>query len=112
MRGVVLTPYERGAAFERRIQDEYEAKGYVVAKCGGSKGSFDLLAVRAGTGPLLIQCKYGIGGKWAGFGPAARQTLKDDARRAGGIPLLVRGWPGSGGQPGRVVKAYSNTWPA
>jgi len=61
------TPYQRGAAFERRVQSELEAEGWLVTRSPASKSPYDLVALRRREGlrpepghngqDLLIQCK-------------------------------------------------------
>jgi len=49
--------YVKGRRFEHYIKDKLEAKGWIVTRSAGSKGPFDLLAVKNGK-ILLIQCKW------------------------------------------------------
>ncbi len=56
------TPYQRGAAFERRVQADLEHEEYLVTRSPASKSPFDLLAVYLDTIDLLphvflVQCK-------------------------------------------------------
>lgn len=64
--------YARGAAFERKVQDYLQAKGYYAVRAAGSHGLTDVVAdppVGKGYMPekLYIQCKTGKG----------RMSLKD-----------------------------------
>jgi len=47
---------EKGRRFENYIKDKLEARGYYVIRSAGSKGIFDLIAVKGGV-PYGIQCK-------------------------------------------------------
>jgi len=38
--------YRKGARFERRVKRYLEERGYFVVRSAGSKGKFDLIAVR------------------------------------------------------------------
>lgn len=46
----------KGRRREHQSRALLEAQGYVVTRAAGSKGAFDLIALRA-DGVLLIQCK-------------------------------------------------------
>ena len=50
--------YRRGYAFENSLKKKLEAKGFYVIRSAGSKGVFDLIAVRNGK-VYGIQCKTG-----------------------------------------------------
>lgn len=54
-----LTNYNSGANFERKVKKHIENKGYYVMRSAGSKGSFDLFAVKKDSKEKvsLIQCK-------------------------------------------------------
>jgi hypothetical protein len=49
--------YLRGRRFEYERQASWRAQGYIVLRTAGSKGPFDLIAVRSGSIPIFIQCK-------------------------------------------------------
>lgn len=49
--------YQRGSAFERRVKKQLEGLGWFAVKSAGSKGKVDVMAVRSGCKPLMIQCK-------------------------------------------------------
>lgn len=51
--------YRNGRAFEYRVRDHFIGQGYYVVRAAGSKGKADLVALRAGQPPTLIQCKGG-----------------------------------------------------
>ena len=52
------TRYKKGRDFEYLITRKLRDKGYYVCRAAGSRGEFDLLAVKNGI-PLGIQCKVG-----------------------------------------------------
>ena len=54
--------YERGRRFEYKIKTFFMRRGYYVTRSAGSHGAADLVALKRGKRPLLIQCKYGSGG--------------------------------------------------
>lgn len=72
--------YVKGRRFEHYVKDKLEAKGWVVTRSAGSKGPFDLLAVKNGR-ILLIQCKW----RKSRIG----KDLVDVALKAGGLPVLA-----------------------
>ena len=50
--------YINGSNLERSRKKDWEGLGYFVMKSGGSRGPFDLIAIREGKGlPILIQVK-------------------------------------------------------
>ncbi|MEM1546471.1 MAG: restriction endonuclease [Candidatus Methanomethylicia archaeon] len=72
--------YVKGRRFEHYIKDKLEAKGWIVTRSAGSKGPFDLLAVKNGK-ILLIQCKWRRN--------TIAKNLIDVALKAGGLPVLA-----------------------
>lgn len=60
-----------------------------------SLGVADLVALKAGQTPLLIEVKSTAGGPYERFSPADRQELKAAAIKAGATPLLAY-WPAHG----------------
>jgi Holliday junction resolvase len=51
------TNYRLGAELERTVMHRLVEKEWTVIKSGGSRGPFDLVAMRGGRSPLFIQCK-------------------------------------------------------
>ena len=51
--------YVRGRAFEYNIATVFRRKGYYVMRSAGSHGPADLIAVKKGRSPIMIQCKTG-----------------------------------------------------
>ena len=79
----------KGSAAERKVRNEYVDSGWCVVKAAGSLGPADLVALRAGHRPRLIQVKGNRdGGPFHDFGPAERKALVDVAMRAGAQALL------------------------
>lgn len=54
-----MSHYARGRAFEYRIKQRFIDAGYLVVRAAQSKGPADLVAIRSGMKPVLIQCKIG-----------------------------------------------------
>jgi hypothetical protein len=73
-----------GLAVERRARRALQRAGWVVCRSWMSRSAIDLLAVRAGATPLLVQCRT------AGYVlPAERAQLLEQADRAGGAAVVV-----------------------
>lgn len=53
-----MTHYQRGANFERELVKFFRDNGWIATRTPGSKGSFDVIAVRAGR-IVLVQAKLG-----------------------------------------------------
>lgn len=53
-----MSKYNKGVNFERRVRKDLENKGYYVVRSAGSKGVFDLIALKQHRRPLGVQCKY------------------------------------------------------
>ncbi len=87
-----MTAYARGAKRERDLVALLRADGYSANRTPGSHGVADVIALRVGYIPRLLQLKTDRAGPFAHFGPAARRELLDEARRAGARPELVW-WP-------------------
>jgi len=79
-----MTPYQRGSKFENAVKKDLEAHGYVCCRSAGSHSSFDVMALRKDAKPLLVQCK--TSGR---IDPEDRHLLIDDAKLAGGLPILA-----------------------
>jgi len=72
--------YVKGRRFEHYVKDKLEARGWIVTRSAGSKGPFDLLAVKNGK-ILLIQCKWRKN--------MVTKNLTDVALKAGGLPIVA-----------------------
>lgn len=75
---------QRGDYFERRCRRSLEAHGWLVVRSAGSLGIADLVALRAGSKPLLVSCK--LNGR---IDPGERAALCDAAELAGARPLVA-----------------------
>lgn len=85
----------RGAQRERAVRDLLAEQGWLVVRAAGSLGCADLLALRAGERPRLVEVKSTAGGPFEHFGPAARARLAAAAEQAGADALLAH-WPPRG----------------
>lgn len=54
----MATPYERGRQLEYRVRDLLQSLGFWVVRSAGSRGLFDVYAVKNGF-VLGVQCKIG-----------------------------------------------------
>ena len=79
-----MTNYRRGADFERRVMRHLEKCGYIVVRSAGSHHIADLVALRRGTSPMLIQCKTN-----GNLGPDEWNALIDAAWEAGAVPVMA-----------------------
>ena len=80
---------------ERQIRKLLEDDGWFVIRAPGSLGVADLVALKDGERPRLIESKATKGGPYAGFGPADRHLLSRAAYRAGADAFLYW-WPSRG----------------
>lgn len=92
---MTLTNRQRGDYFERQVKATLEAYGWVVIRAAGSHGPFDLVAMRRGNTPTLVECK--LSGR---IDPAERTAILD-AADLGGCRAVVAMRP----RGGRVMLA-------
>lgn len=74
------------------MRKELERGGWWVARAAGSLGDADLIALKAGETPQMIEVKSTAAGPYHSFGPKDRAELLAAAERAGAEPMLVW-WP-------------------
>lgn len=79
----------KGINKERQLKRELEADGWWVGRAAGSLGDADLVALKAGETPRLIEVKSTARGPFHGFGPADRRELLEAAKRAGADAWLA-----------------------
>jgi Holliday junction resolvase len=97
----------RGIQRERDLRRLLEAEGWWTCRAAGSFGDADVVALKQGEIPRMIECKSTARGPFAHFGPADRDELISAAAKAGAIPWLVW-WP-----PRRKpVWLHVSDWPA
>jgi Holliday junction resolvase len=77
-----------GRARERAVADHLRNEDWIVLK-GTSYGVADLAALRSDRCPVLIEVKSTAAGPYATFGPAARESMKAEAARAGAKAVLA-----------------------
>lgn len=89
MDGVAVS---RGIVRERQVRAMLEQQGYWVARAAGSLGDADLIALKAGQRPILVEVKSTTRSAFADFGPADRAELLAAAEKAGADAVLIW-WP-------------------
>jgi Holliday junction resolvase len=84
-----------GHARERKVAAQLGEDGWFVLRAAGSLGVADLIALKAGRKPMMLEVKATSRGPFAGFPPADRQELIAVAKQSGALPFLVH-WPKHG----------------
>lgn len=98
---------QRGIQNERRTRRLLEDDGWWTCRAAGSLGDADVLALKAGERPRMIEVKSTKGGPWEKFGPADRRELLEAANRAGADALLCW-WPPRKSHPEWIESEF---WP-
>lgn len=83
-----------------------QSRDWWVARAAGSLGDADLVALKAGHRPLLIEVKATHRGPFHAFGPKARADLLFAAELAG-ADAVVAWWP----PHGKLRLISSDEWP-
>jgi len=84
----------RGIQRERQVRDVRLSEDWWIARAAGSLGDADLVALKAGRRPQLIEVKSTIN-PYDHFGPKDRADLLLAAEIAGADPVLAW-WPSRG----------------
>ena len=82
----------RGTTRERQVRHQLEHDGWLVIRAAGSLGICDLVALKAGESPRLVEVKSDVRSPFNNFLPARRRELAQAAERAGGEAWLCW-WP-------------------
>lgn len=85
----------RGTQRERAVRDWLAARDWVAFRAPASLGCADVVGLRDGSRPRLVEVKSTAGGPYERFGPAARGRLSAAARLAGADAWLAW-WPPRG----------------
>jgi Holliday junction resolvase len=96
----------RGIERDRAVRDHLAGEDWFAVCSRGSHGAADILAIRAGSTPRVIQVKSTAGGPYERFGPADRAELAF-AARLGGANALLAWWP----PRGRLRWIPQDEWP-
>ena len=83
---------QRGVQRERSVRDLLIASGWVAFRAPASLGVADVIALKAGQRPKMIEVKSTAGGPYERFSPADRAELRLAAELAGAEALLAY-WP-------------------
>jgi Holliday junction resolvase len=97
----------RGIARERQVRDVLLSQDYWVCRAAGSLGDADLIALKDGKRPLMVEVKSTAGGPFEHFRPKDREELKLAARIAGATPVLYW-WP----PRGKLHVLWAEEWPS
>lgn len=98
--------YKKGANRERQVLELLRSEGWYAERTAGSHGEADVIALKAGHMPRLIQVKC-TKSTYAGFNHEAREELRKMAEVAGGVAELCW-WPTDRKGP-RFIQ--SDQWP-
>jgi hypothetical protein len=104
-----MTAYGRGDYREKQVKASLERWGYVVWQTRGSHGAADIVALKAGLQPMVIQVKSGA----ATLKHYEWNQLYRLADRVAGIPVVVT-MDGTSMKWRRIIgehEAYSRDWP-
>jgi Holliday junction resolvase len=93
--GCGVSASSRGIQRERAVRDKLAKEDWVAFRAPASLGCADVIALRAGSRPMLVEVKSTAGGPYERFGPAARVRLTLTAEMAGADPWLAW-WPPRG----------------
>ena len=92
---------------ERAVKAKLEKDGWFVVRAAASLGYADLVALKRGRVPLMVEVKATAQGPWEGFRRPERRALKKAAYAAGARPVLAW-WP----KRGTLRYLYADEWPA
>lgn len=96
-----------GTRRELQVRDTLRADGWLAFRAPASLGVADVIALKDGNVPRLIEVKATHRGPFHSFGPADRARLLEAASVAGAEPLLAW-WPSR--KPLQLIP--SSEWPA
>lgn len=85
-----MTNRARGDYLEHQTRDALAQYGWFIIRAGGSLGCADLVALRVGKMPLLVQCKVlGKGRTMPRVDPGERAALYDAAQASGARAIIA-----------------------
>src|SRR4051812_24584235 len=96
----------RGTQRERAVRDKLANDDWLAFRAPASLGCADVIALRDGSRPRLVEVKSTAAGPYHGFGPADRARLSLAARIAGADAFLAW-WP----PRGRLIWIAEHEWP-
>ena len=86
---------QRGHQRERAVRDLLRSQDWLAFRAPASLGVADVVALRAGSTPMLVEVKSTAQGPYEHFGPADRYRLSQAAKLSGAIATLAW-WPPRG----------------
>ena len=95
-----------GVRRERQVRDVLAKQDWIVFRPGASLGCADLVALKDGNRPMLVQVKGSSVSPYNDFGPAERLRLVLTAKLAGATPVLA--WYPPRGQ---LRWIHAHEWP-
>jgi Holliday junction resolvase len=98
---------QRGFQRERAVRDLLMSQDWLAFRAPASLGCADVIALRDGSRPRLVEVKSTAGGPYERFGPTARERLRLAARIAGADAFLAW-WP----PRGKLIWIAEAEWPA
>lgn len=87
-----MSAARRGIERERRVVDWLRDRDWIAFRAPASLGVADVIALRDGSRPRLVEVKSTAQGPYERFGPADRSKLTLAAKLAGADAFLVW-WP-------------------
>lgn len=97
---------KRGIDRERKVRDWLQERDWWVCRAAGSLGDADLIALKHGHRPLMVEVKSTAQGPYEHFGPQDRRNLLFAAEMAGADAELAW-WP----PRGQLRFIPSSEWP-
>ena len=95
-----------GTQRERAVRDYYRDRDWLAFRAPASLGVADVIALKAGHRPQLVEVKSTAQGPYESFGPSARARLSFAAEMAG-ADAVVAWWPKGGKM--RLINEWE--WP-
>ena len=97
---------QRGIQRERAVRDLLANEDWLAFRAPASLGCADVIALRDGDRPRLIEVKSTAGGPYERFGPDSRARLSLAAKLAGADAFLAW-WP----PRGKLIWIPEKAWP-
>ena len=97
----------RGLQRERQVRYFMEQDDWVVVRAAGSLGCCDLVAMKSGRTPRMVEVKSTAQGPYEHFRPADRKDLSQAAEWAGAEAWLAW-WPSRG----QLTWFPESSWPS
>ena len=96
----------RGTTRERQVRAWYAERDWLAFRAPASLGVADVIALKLGSRPQLVEVKSTAAGPYEHFRPADRADLRAAAKLAGADAILAW-WPSRG----KLRFIPANEWP-